>query len=91
MRLLTTTLLALLALLFQPAAAQDLRPESLLIYYAWPSIVFGEPGADQPGVANRFGSYDHVVLGGGLEQPTLPEYTFTRSLISDPALSQSQI
>jgi len=52
-----------------------MRPESLLIYYGWPSAING-------GHEEDFDNYAHVVLGAGLEDETHPDHWPTKAIIN---------
>ncbi|WP_088253026.1 hypothetical protein [Fimbriiglobus ruber] len=65
----------------KPSAA----PQSLLIYYGWPSCINGANNVDGPNgigaAAAIFSNYNYVVLGGGLEEPTHGDHLKARAII----------
>ncbi len=68
-------------------------PKTLLIYYAWPSVINGSSlmfSATEKAAAN-FAKYDYVVLGKGLENPCHPDYGNTIAILSMPELHNTTI
>jgi len=51
----------------------------LLIYYGWPSVING--ATDEEQTVREFSTYDYLVLGAGLEDPTHPEHGKTDLII----------
>lgn len=49
-----------------PSAEKVVLPESLLIYYGYPSLI-NDANGDVPTAVKTFAQYKHVVLGSGLE------------------------
>lgn len=58
---------------------QALKPKTLLIYYAWPSVING--ASSVAGATAEFGQYDYVVLGDGLQEPDHPDHQNTAEII----------
>ncbi len=75
------------------SAGDSLRPETLLIYYGFPSSInatFAVPLA-----AAEFGRYDHIVLGNGIQDgpgdlTPHPDHQNTIDIISHPATTNTR-
>jgi hypothetical protein len=72
-------LVVFLAIALQGSASAPL-PEKLAVYYGWPIAVNGKWAVST--AAAEFDSYDYVVFGAGLEDPSHPEYSSTVSIIA---------
>lgn len=81
--------LATLGLLASAASAQGVRPQSLLVYYGYPSSLNGLFSA--PLAAAEFGRYDHVVWGDGLELPSHPDHANALAILADPAMANTAV
>lgn len=57
------------------------KPYKILIYYGYPSLLNGIPTLK--GVAQAFSEWDIIVLGDGLEHPSHPDHTNTRTIIQE--------
>ncbi|MEM6768338.1 MAG: hypothetical protein AAF655_25595 [Bacteroidota bacterium] len=68
----------------------SLRPKTLLIYYAWPSVINGAEG-DVITAANELSQYDYLVLGAGLAAPTHENFQQTVAVLAHGALSETKV
>ncbi len=66
-----------------------LTPQSLLIYYGWPSAFNGDSSLSQ--VASDMGKYSYVVLGAGLESPSHPDHNNTVQILGNSAMANTTV
>ena len=59
-------------------------PQYLCLYYGWPSYVngLGIVGGDVIDAATFFSKFDVIVFGGGLQEPSHPDYQNTKAIIA---------
>ncbi len=65
----------------QPSEKVPAAPESLLIYYGYPSLINGASGK-LPSASAEFARYDFVVLGGGLQDPKHADHGNAKAIIA---------
>ncbi len=88
--LLASTLMVLVCTAIPASVtASDIEPETLLIYYGWPSSI--NSTFTVPLAAAEFGQYDYVVLGAGLESGSHPDHTNTVNILADPAMANTTV
>ncbi|GAB5521106.1 MAG: hypothetical protein RhofKO_33570 [Rhodothermales bacterium] len=66
--------------------AHTIRPKSLLVYYAWPSVINGATTIEE--AAQTLGQYDYVVLGEGIEYAVDPNAYLVRR---HPAMANTKV
>ncbi|MEM1096217.1 MAG: YCF48-related protein [Bacteroidota bacterium] len=66
--------------------AHTIRPKSLLVYYAWPSVINGATTIAE--AAQTLGQYDYVVLGEGIEYAVDPNAYLVRR---HPAMASTKV
>lgn len=64
----------------QAQAAATINPESLLIYYGWPSSI--NKTYEVSKAAAEFSRYQHAVIGDGLQDPAHGDHANTKAIIA---------
>ncbi len=74
--------------LFATQARANLAPESLLVYYGYPSEINGS--VTNPQAAAELGQYDHVIFGDGQGDPGHPDNANLAAILADLAMTGTQ-
>ncbi len=74
------------------AAADTLKPKTLLIYYGWPSALNSAVnGWNLANVAADLGQYDYVVLGDELEKASHGDHNNTVTILAHQAMANTVV
>lgn len=71
------------------AADTTIAPRDVLIYYSYPSLINGA-GGNITSAASKFGQYDYVVLGDGLEDSSHDDHANTMAIVNHASTSNTQ-